>query len=140
MADLIPYPLTDYNSYGTVDEAEFYFESRLHSDSFLSASYEVQAASLITGFQSIAELDLNIDLENDGSPLEKLTHANFEQALYELQNDLDVQQAISLNLSGLAVKMPDEKLQRYSPRALALLRPYLNHATENPLTSCISRL
>ena len=124
MATLIVYPNPGYNSYGSVEDAEWYFESRLHSEAFLMADYEVQAASLITAFHSLAELKLDIDLEIDESPLERLAQANFEQAFYEIQNDLDGLQAISLNLSGLAVKIPDEKPQRYSQGALAILRPY----------------
>ena len=136
MAALIVYPDQDYNSYASVEDAEWYFESRLHSEAFWTSAYEVQAASLVTAFQSLAELSLSIQFDDDltlsdsytdsekAKLLGLLSAAQCEQALHEIQNDLDGLQAISLNLSGLAVKIPDEKPQRYSQRTLAILRPY----------------
>jgi hypothetical protein len=136
MAALIVYPNTGYNSYGSVDDAEFFFESRLHSEAFLTSAYEVQSAALQTSFQSLAELSLSIRFNDDqtlsdsytdsekAKLLGLLSAAQCEQALHEIQTDLDGLQAISLNLSGLAIKIPDQKPQRYSQRALAILRPY----------------
>jgi len=136
MAHLIAYPYTAYNSFGSVEDAEWYFDSRLHSEAFQIADFDLQAAALITAFQSLAELSFSIQFNDDqtlsdsytdgekAKLLGLLTAAQCEQALHEIQNDLDGLQAISLNLSGLAVKIPDEKPYRYSQRALALLRPY----------------
>ena len=130
MADLIEYPLTDYNSYGTIDEAELYFESRLNADKFLNANGDLQAAALITAFQSLQELDLDIDLETDESPLEKLTFAQFEQALHLLTHDLDSPNLSRLSLGGLlSVNLPDTPPSRFSDRALSILRPYLTART-----------
>ena len=57
-----------YNSYASVEDAEWYFESRLHSEAFLTSAYEVQAAALVAAFQSLAELSLSIQF-NDGLTL-----------------------------------------------------------------------
>ena len=133
--DFIEYPNTGYNSYCDEDFANEYFESRLNADVWDTASKET---ALITAFRSIQELNLDITFNDDGiissdvyttseaeTILQDLRFAQLEQCIWELQNDLDTMQLSYLNISGLAVKMPDKQPQRFSPRALAILRPYL---------------
>jgi len=133
--DFIEYPTANYNSYCDEDFANEYYESRLNADVWDTASKET---ALITAFRSIQELNLDITFDDDGvistdvyttseaeTILQDLRFAQLEQTLHELNTDLDVQQVLSLNLSGLAVRMPDKQPERHSPRALAILRPYL---------------
>ena len=133
--DFIEYPNTGYNSYCDEDFANEYFESRLNADVWDTASKET---ALITAFRSIQELNLDITFNDDGiissdvyttseaeAILQDLRFAQLEQVLHELNTDLDVQQVLSLNLSGLAVRMPNKQPERFSPRALAILRSYL---------------
>ena len=133
--DFINYPTANYNSYCDEDFADEYFESRLNADAWDSASKET---ALITSFRSIQELNFDITFDDYGvistdvyttseaeTILQDLQEAQLEQCIYELQNDLDSTQLLSLSLSGLAVRMPDKQPSRHSPRTLAILRPYL---------------
>jgi hypothetical protein len=129
MADLIPYPQENFNSYASVEEAEIFFETRLNTSAFSSAPFQVKEAALMTGFQSLRELDLDIDLETDPSPLETFKHAQFEQALWELNNDTDTPTISALNLMGISIKKSPNPPPRISPRVMALLKPYISMKT-----------
>jgi hypothetical protein len=133
--DFIEYPNTGYNSYCSEDFADEFFETRSNSDAWDTASKETV---IITSFRSLKELDFDITFDDDkiistdvyttaeaAEILQSLQEAQLEQCIYELQNDLDTMQLSYLNISGLAVKMPDKQPERFSPRALAILRPYL---------------
>jgi hypothetical protein len=133
--DFIEYPNTGYNSYCDEDFADEFFETRSNSSEWDTAAKEI---SLMTAFRSLKELNFNITFNDDKvistyiyttaeatEILQNLREAQLEQCIYELQNDLDTMQLSYLNISGLAVKMPDKQPDRFSPRALAILRPYL---------------
>jgi hypothetical protein len=135
---MIVYPDEDYETWISEYDADQYFEYRLNSSEWDAAERE---AALVTAYRTLRELSLNIAFDNgiistgaytdaEGALILKdLQEAQAEQALHEIQNDLSTPQAVSLSLSGLAIKMPDEKPQRYSPHALSLLRPYLQAPT-----------
>lgn len=76
-----------------------------------------------------ADLDLS-DLDTttrQAALLKALGQAQAEQALHELTRDLDAQQAKSVSIGGLlSVQLPEKKKSdRFSERALAILRPWL---------------
>ena len=138
------YPTSGYNSYISRIDAVEYFEGRLHSDEFLgtdrSLTYvETQKAALLTAFRSLQELSYNIEYDDDdvidssyytaaqiATILQALKNAQCEQALYELKIDHD-QQFSSLGLPDL--RMTKKEMPRYSPRALAILGPYVYQPT-----------
>jgi hypothetical protein len=131
---MIVYPTTNYDSWVSEDDADEFFETRSNSSEWDVATKEI---SLMTAFRSLKELDFNILFEDDktlsdsysdsekAEILKDLQESQCEQCIYELQNDLDTMQLSYLNISGLAVKMPDKQPERFSPRALAILRSYL---------------
>jgi len=131
---LIEYPKIGYNSYCDEDFADEYFDTRLNADAWDTSNKEI---ALMTAFRSLNEMTLNIIFEDDktlsdsytdsekAEILKDIQEAQCEQTLHELQNDLDTIQLSYLNISGLAVKMPDKQPERFSPRALAILRSYL---------------
>lgn len=134
---MIVYPTENYNSWISEDDAFEYFEDRLNCSEWDSLTNKEPA--LITSFRSIQELTLDIIFDDNKvistavyttseaeAILRNLQYAQVEQCLHELQNDLDIQQLDFLSLSGLTVKMPkDSKPERFSSRALAILRPYI---------------
>jgi hypothetical protein len=123
---LIIYPDTNYNSWLDDIEADEYLEDRLNADPWDAALNKESA--LITAFNSLAELDLTID-PTETDQLTALKHAQCEQALHELKNDLDSTGISSLSLGGLlSVKIPESNVppSRFSERVLAILRPYLS--------------
>jgi len=94
----------------------------------------------MTAFRSLAELDLDLQFEDDqtlsnnytdnekADILKDLQGSQCEQLFHELMHDLDSPNFSSITLGGLvSVKLPADqsKPDRYSPRALAILRPYL---------------
>ena len=134
---MIVYPTTNYNSWISEDDAETYFENHLSADSWDALSnYE---PVMITAFRSLQELSLNIFFADDKTIsdsvytedevceiLQDLKFAQAEQMLHELDNDIYGQQINFLSLSGLTVKMPaNSKTERFSPKAMAILRPYI---------------
>jgi hypothetical protein len=129
---LIVYPDEDYESWVSLEDAETYFEGRLNADHWLRLDSLDQEAALRTAFRSLSELTLDLtDLEitdRQAALLKALGQAQCEQALYELVRDLDGQQAESVSLGGLlSAKFPErKKTERYSERALAILRHYLS--------------
>ena len=115
--------------------------TRLNAEKWDAANKEV---ALQTAFNSLKELNLNITFEDEAEGdltlssnytsvevakiLDCLQRAQCEQSLWELTHDLDTPSLSSLNLGGLlTVKLPNNQTPppRYSPRALAILRPYL---------------
>ena len=136
---MIVYPEENYNSYCDEDFAFEYFETRLNADAWDALSNKEPA--LMTAFRSLAELNLNITFDDYGiissdvytdaeaeTILTALKQAQCEQALHELMHDLDNPKISSLNIGGmLSVKLPPDntKPERYSPRALSILRPYI---------------
>lgn len=136
------YPTTNYNSWIDEDEADEIFETRLNADEWDTANKE---AALITAFNSLAELELDIEFDSDkllsdttysdserAEILLALQQAQAEQALHELKYDLDSPNISGLNLGGLlSVRIPANQTPppRYSERALSILRPYLTART-----------
>ncbi len=134
---MIVYPNSGYNSWISETEAEDYFEVHLSAGSWDALSnYE---PVMITAFRALQELSLNIVFADDktissaiysdseiSEILQDLQHAQCEQMLHELDTDIYGQQLEFLSLSGLTVKMPkDSKPERFSPKAMAILRPYI---------------
>jgi hypothetical protein len=136
--DLITYPDENYNSYISEDDSDEYFESRLNADEWDTANKE---AALITAFNSLAELELDIEFDSDkllsdttytdsekAEILLALQQAQCEQALHELKYDLDSPNISGLSLGGLlSVQIPQNQTPppRFSERALSILRPYI---------------
>ena len=127
---LIKYPTTDYNSFVDEEEADAYFEGRLHASAWDTTSKE---AALLTAYRSLQELDITID-PTDSDQLALVEKAQLEQALYEASRDVDSPAISSMNLGGLvAVKLPANQIPqpRYSPRAMALLKAFMvTHVVE----------
>ncbi len=140
---LIEYPTDDYNSWISEDDADGYFETRLNADPWDAC--QNKEAALMTGFRTLNELDLNIVFDDDkeisssyytatqvAEILKALQESQCEQALYELINDTEGSGISGLSLGGLlSVKISENKTPppRFSPRALAVLRPYLSMPT-----------
>jgi 2-hydroxy-3-keto-5-methylthiopentenyl-1-phosphate phosphatase len=123
---MIVYPDENYDSYISLADAETYFTSRLSADEWDAANDGIKEAALQTAFRSLSELSLDIDLDEDETPLEILKNAQCEQALHELKHDLDSQNLSSVMLgSNLSVKFHKEKPSRYSERTMALVRPLI---------------
>jgi len=126
---LIEYPTENYNSYISEDDADEFFEFRLNADSWDACGNK--EAALITAFNSLAELNLDID-PTETDQLDILKQAQCEQALHELNNDLDSPNISRMSLGGLlSVNFPanQDQTPRYSERALSILRPYLSART-----------
>jgi hypothetical protein len=134
---MIVYPIENYSSFISESEAEDYFENHLNAGSWDALSnYE---PVMTTAFRALQELNLNIVFASDGTIssavysdseiseiLQDLQFAQAEQMLHELDTDIYGQQLDFLSLSGLTVKMPkDSKPERFSPKAMAILRPYI---------------
>ena len=122
---MIVYPTANYNSFISEAYADTYFNDRLNAGRWDATTSK--EAALVTAFRSLQELDIVVDL-TDTDALQALKDAQCEQALHELVNDLDGQAITGLQLGGLLnVKIPASKTPppRYSPRALNILRPYL---------------
>jgi len=135
---MIVYPTTDYDSWSSEEGGDSYFETRLSTDAWDSCS--IKEPALQTAFRSLAELDLNITFDDDdlisetvytaseiAEILEDLQQAQCEQALWELKHDLDSLDIEGVSLGGmLSVKISKgEKPDRYSPRTIQILRPYV---------------
>lgn len=125
------FPNDGYDSFISEADADTYFSSRLNADQWATADKE---AALKTAFRSLSELDIVITDSTDAATLQALASANAEQALHELVNisSMDGQAFSGLQLGGLlSVKIPENKTPpaRFSPRAMAMLRPYLQGKT-----------
>ncbi|MBW2593395.1 MAG: hypothetical protein JRE58_10435 [Deltaproteobacteria bacterium] len=138
------YPDSGYNSYISRIDAVTYFEGRIHSDEFLGTDLDLvyvteQTAALLTAFRTLQELSYNIEYDDDlvidtatytaaqiATILKALQNAQCEQALYELKLDSD-QQFSYLGIPNL--QMTKKEMPRYSPRALAILGPYVYQPT-----------
>ncbi|HEC61673.1 MAG TPA: hypothetical protein ENI27_05400 [bacterium] len=121
---MIVYPNENYVSWISEDDADQYFETRLNAGTWDNANKE---AALMTAFRSINELNLNVD-PTETDQLTALKQAQCEQALHELKSDIDGQAISGLTLGGLlSVKMPADQTSpdRYSKRAISILRPYM---------------
>ena len=125
------YPASGFNTWIAVEDAEVYFNSRLNSTAWNRLDSLDQEAALLTAFRTLSALQLDItDQERTNPPavlLKALQQAQCEQALHELIRDLDSQQAESVSIAGLlSAKMaPRKKSDRYSERALEMLRAWL---------------
>ena len=135
---MIVYPTTDFDSWISEEDADSYFETRLNTDEWDSCT--IKEATLQTAFRSLAELDLNIEFDDEGlisettytaseiaAILKDLQQAQLEQALWELKHDLDSLAVENVSLGGmLSFKFNEgEKPERYSPRTIQILRPYI---------------
>ena len=134
---MIVYPDTNYNSWISESDAEDYFENHLTASTWDTLSdYE---PVMTTAFRALQELSLSIIFADDktissavysaseiSEILQDLKFAQCEQMLHELDTDIYGQQLDFLSLSGLTVRMPkDSKPERFSPKAIAILRPYI---------------
>ncbi|MFX0090790.1 MAG: hypothetical protein ACFFBD_03420 [Candidatus Hodarchaeota archaeon] len=120
---MIVYPNENYDSWISEDAADEYFESRLNSSEWDSTNKEV---ALQTAYRDLnLLLDLNIDLENDETPLPTLKAAQCEQALYLLKNEVDSRSVDSLSLTPSFFIKLGERESRISPNAMTILHPYI---------------
>jgi hypothetical protein len=134
MSELIVYPTASYNSWISLDDADLYFEGRLHADNWTGATDEEKTAGLQTAFRSLQELTVNLDdLDSDDQDdvdalVLALQQAQCEQALHELKFDIESSTIKSVSLGGLLsasfMSGPDATPDRFSSRALAMLAPY----------------
>ena len=130
---LIIYPEENYETWIGLHDAEDYFDSRLNSTLWERLDDLDREAALLTAFRSLRELTINpSDLESTDATvsaalLNALKQAQCEQALHELSRDLDGQRARSVSIGGLlSASFPEKvKTDRFSERALAMLRPWL---------------
>lgn len=138
---MIVYPDDNYNSWISEEDASDYFENRLHATPWDTTTPEV---ALITAFNSLNELDLNIEYEDEAEGdltlssnysdveaakiLDVLQRSQLEQALHECQHDQTLAGLSSFSLGGmLSVRLPKDQPSPppYSEKALNILRPYL---------------
>ena len=121
---MIVYPKSGYNSFISTDYADTYFETRLHSAEWDAADKE---QALMTAYRSLQELDIVIDVTDD-TALTAIKYAQCEQALHEIRHDVDGERIQAVNIAGLLSVGIDTKKhpQRFSERALNILRPYLS--------------
>ena len=120
---LIVYPNGNYNSWISEDDADTYFENRLHSSEWESSNKE---SALITAFRDLNFLlNLDIDLENYETPLPVLKSAQCEQALYLLKNEVDSRTVDSLSLTPSFFIKLGKREPRISPNVLNILHPYI---------------
>ena len=124
---MIVYPESGYNSFVSVEEAHEYFTDRLNAGAWDAAD---QPAALKTGFRSLATLDIVIDL-SEAAALQAIKDAQCEQALWESAYNRDEPAARGVAIGGLmSVQFFHQgNSERYAPRALELLRPYLRART-----------
>ena len=135
------YSDTGYDSWISLDDADTYFETRLHS-----SEWNGEEIALQTAFRSLNELDFNLVFKTDRTLsdsyytatqiteiLTALKQAQCEQALHEIKNDPDGQAIERLSFGGLlSVSLPKKKTKappRYAQRAIAMLRPYIKAPT-----------
>jgi hypothetical protein len=85
---------------------------------------------LKTGFRSLATLEIVIDL-SEADDLQAIKDAQCQQALRELIYNRDEPAARGVAVGGLlsAQFFEQGKPERYAPRALEMLRPYLRART-----------
>ncbi len=138
---MIVYPTSNYSSWISEADSHTYFANRLNASVWDGADAE---SALMTAFNSLKELNLNIEFENEAEGdltlsssysaieaakiLDCLQRGQSEQALHELKNDLDAQALSSFSFGGmLKVQLPKSETPppRYSERALNILRPFL---------------
>lgn len=120
---MIVYPDDNYTSWISEDEADEYFETRLNSDEWDSANKE---SAMVAAFRDLnLLLNLNIDLENDDSPLPVLKSAQCEQCLYLLKNQVDSRTVESLSLTPSFFIKLGKREPRLSSIATAILHPYI---------------
>ena len=136
---IVAYPDDDFNSWISYEDADIYFTRRFNAGAWFNLSVGDQAALLLTAYRSLQEIEL--DLTDLGSPiigtredlLQALTQAQCEQAHYELTRDLDREQVQAVSIGGLlSANFGSNKLfkqERYSERALMLLRSYMTRKT-----------
>lgn len=93
---MIVYPTSGYNSFISVNDADTYFETRLHSADWLTSDGET---ALMTAYRSLQELDIFIDL-SDTDALQAIKQAQLEQALHEIRHDLGGLQAQPVSIGG----------------------------------------
>jgi len=136
---VIVYPELGYESWLSEAEADAYFATRLNVDEWAATTSDLKLRALQTAFRSLREFSLEIVFNADGTlaetysdeqaaaVLKALQESQCEQALHELKHDLENLAADSVSLGGLlSVKLsPDAKPERYSSRAVAMLRPLL---------------
>lgn len=109
---MIVYPTSDYDSFISEEAADTYLESRLNTDEWDSCT--IKEAALQTAFRSLAELNLDITLDDDSlisedvytdseiaEIFEDLQQAQCEQALWELKHDLDSLAVENVSLGGM---------------------------------------
>ena len=137
MSALTVYPSDDYNSWASADEAEEFFEWRIHAGDWNSADPNEQIAALRTAYNSLAELSIDLtDLDSDDQALvdailSRLKNAQCEQAYWEIQGEHEAQDVSQFGLGGLlqVTLSKRDAPTRFSPRAMGLLRPYLTVRT-----------
>jgi len=132
---IVAYPEEDYNSWVSYEDADLYLSTRYNAGAWLNLSVDDQAALLLTAYRSLQELELDLsDLESSVTGTVEdiqraLTQAQCEQALHELNRDLDSQQVQSVSIGGLlSANFGNSKVfgqARYSERALMMLRSYM---------------
>ena len=127
---MIVYPIENYDSFVSEEDAEDYFLTRLNSDKWNTG---VSENALMTAFQTLKTIDMVMDL-SDTEQLKAIKQAQMEQAYHELIK-LNTEPLESLSLGGLlSVKMDTKKKAGiYSKRALAILKPYMRTQTINRL-------
>ena len=130
---LTVYPLDNYDSWISQADAEDYFSGRLHADAWKDTDSLEQEQALRTAFRSLQELTLNladlssIDQDRRDALLTALETAQCEQALHELQCP-PAQQIVSTVGLGEMLHVSfgqKDSPPRHSPRANAMLKPYL---------------
>ena len=135
---LIVYPTTNYNSWISYADACSYFNDRLNSEEWDLSHSDVQQAALITAFNHLNELPLDLtDLESGDDDtvdalLTLLKRGQCEQALHLLKYGTQDVLVKDVSLGGLlkvGLVSDGKNPPPYSSRAIAILHDYIQRKT-----------
>jgi hypothetical protein len=149
LVTLTVYPTVGYKSWISEAEADEYFQERLHVEEWDALDSITKGPALLMAFRSLQELDLDIlwkvnattghkELSDSYTAIQKaailtaLQHAQCEEALHHVKNDVDQVRFERVDLgSGLisASLDPKDNPPRYAPRAIDILYALLKRRT-----------
>lgn len=130
---LTTYPTDGYNSWVIEEEADEYFETRIHAAEWKAGDSDEHIAALRTAFVTLSELNIDLtDLDSEDQDevdaiLDRLKKGQLEQAAWEIKAEAETQDVSQVGLGGLLQVSFGKKdsPDRFAPRAMGLLRPYL---------------
>lgn len=131
MSLIIVYPEVSFDSWVSVDDANTYFENRLRSVTWESATDANKEFALLRAYTRMSLLNLKLPTPIDDATLTKLKTAQMEQAIHELRYDLDYPSGgvTAVDLDGVKVNWNKSQVQQYPDIVLGLLREFIQMKT-----------